>query len=158
MNLCWNIIAAVLEGNSLLGLRIYIPIWGFLAWLDSWLSRLHGFYGSFFKAYYWAVWEIKMHLTVAASRIAISQKPQPHTFATNNNVEGHWSSCLYDYFNLIIVLFSQWISWVQNINELHVGQQTFPWKVSISTVVRMEEWISPSVCVQGWIMWYLFVL
>ena len=45
----------------------------------------------------------------------------------------------YDYCNLLIIFFSQWISGVQDINELQVGKQTFPWKVSISIVVGIGE-------------------
>ncbi len=85
------------------------------------------------------VWEIKMYLIVAVFGVAVSQKPNLNKFAANNEVEAHWSSCFYDSCNLLIVLLSQWISGVQDINELHVGKQTFPWKVSISTVVGIEE-------------------
>lgn len=49
------------------------------------------------------------------------------------------------------VSYPQWVSGVQDIDELHVGQQTFPWKVSISTAVgnsrsQKELESSHSVC------------
>lgn len=95
----------------------------------------------FLTAYYRVVIEWKMIAfnSDIASRVAISQKPHFNTFAANNKVEAHWGSCLYDYCNLLIIFLSQWISGVQDINELHVGKQTFPWKVSISIVVGIGE-------------------
>lgn len=61
-----------------------------------------------------------------------------NTFATNDKVKEKWGSRCDDYCNLLII-FSQWISGVQDIAELHVGQQTFPWKVSVSIVVGIWE-------------------
>lgn len=80
-----------------------------------------------------------MKLTVAASRVAASPEPLFNTFVTNSKVKDNWGSCHSDYCNLLIISFSQWISGVQDINELHIGKQTFPWKVSISIVVGNGE-------------------
>lgn len=80
-----------------------------------------------------------MRLIASAPRVTVSQKLHFNTFAANEEVEAHSGPCLYDYCNLLIIFFSQWISGVQDINELHVGKQTFPWKVSVSIVVGIGE-------------------